>query len=325
MLNQKKIEMAFKKYKKNFVNGMIFDKSKAEYEENKSEVISIVESSNKEKDHILLIDLESIYSYHLSMWKKEVLINGSNRLDELKQMQLTLFYQCMAQDLYKIRYPHMMVDYSFMVVISTLIHFTMYGWEKEENILFDFIIERLGQNTMSANDWNKHTWFLLELYLQYRDKTIYGTNQNLHVTVKEKLIISELKNALIPEDLDIYAEVLERWSTPDGEEVAALINKMIIYHSNLASELGTSIEFGDYRYGFYPYEILFLIHIRKKLSLPVPEHFDDLLMNTPEAKMVIEDPEAYPAKDPMLELIDNFYRNNYPEYVPKQYKEKLFQ
>ncbi|EPD83698.1 hypothetical protein HMPREF1207_03061 [Paenibacillus sp. HGH0039] len=45
---------------------------------------------------------------------------------------------------------------------------------------------------------------------------------------------------------------------------------------------------------FYPYEILFLIFVRNKMGLPVPEHFDNLLMNTPEAKMAVQDPEPYP-------------------------------
>jgi len=50
--------------------------------------------------------------------------------------------------------------------------------------------------------------------------------------------------------------------------------------------------------------------------LPVPDKFEDLLMNTPEAKVVINEPEPYPEWDPLLRAIDEFYRKNYPNYIP---------
>ncbi|GGG05643.1 hypothetical protein GCM10010912_57870 [Paenibacillus albidus] len=324
MANSKKLEMAYKRYSKNFVEGIKFEDILEEYQENQNEIMNIVELNAVEKDHILLIDLDSISSYYLSQWKSDVLIHGGNKAEALKSMQMIVFYQCMAQDLYKIRYPEMMAEYTFSEVIIALIHFTMFGWEKEENILFDFIVDRLGGKVLSANDWNRHTWFLLELYLQYRNKSIMETKQNLHKVVKERFKESGVRCDLIPEELDVYNKVLERWSTPDLEEIETLIGEMSVFHSSLASELGQSIEFGDFVYAFYPYEILFLIHVRNKLGLPVPEAFNDLLMNTPEAKMDIRDPEPYPEWDPMLRLIDNFYRKKYPDYIPNQHGE-LFQ
>ncbi|MBV6716165.1 hypothetical protein [Paenibacillus chitinolyticus] len=321
MINPKKLEMAFKSYKSNFVDGIKFEDIKKQYDESKKEIINVVELNAVEKDHILLILLDSISSYYLSGWKNDVLINGGKDAEQLKKMQMVVFYQCMAQELYKIRYPKMRVRYSFREVITALIHFTMFGWEKEENILFDFIVVHLGGNVMGANDWNKHTWFLLELYLQYKNKTIMGTNQKVHLAVKEEFEEDGLRCDLIPEDLDVYEEVLERWSTPDLEEIETLISKINLFHSTLASELGQSIEFGDFVYAFYPYEILFLIFVRNKLGLPVPEHFDNLLMNTPEAKMAVQDPEPYPEWDPLLRLIDTFYRKNYPEYIPNKHGE----
>jgi len=44
--------------------------------------------------------------------------------------------------------------------------------------------------------------------------------------------------------------------------------------------------------------------------LPVPDKFEDLLMNTPEAKVVINEPEPYPEWDPLLRAIDEFYRHS---------------
>ncbi|MGE8000541.1 hypothetical protein ACQKOF_18040 [Lysinibacillus sp. NPDC093190] len=323
MLNQKKLELAYRRYSKNF-EGIKFEDVEKGYLDNQNEITSIVDLNSVEKDHILLIDLDSIESYYLSKWKNDVLINREDNIEDFKKIMIVVFYQCMGQDLYKIRYPKMMLEYSFRDVIASLIHFTMFGWEKEEKILFDFIVKHFGGRLLDTNDWNKHTWFLLELYLQYRNKTIAGANQNLHITVREQFNKSNLEYDLIPKDLDIYSEVLENWATPQLDEIKTLIEKMSMFHSNLASELGESIEFGDYRYGFYPYEILFLIHVRKKIGLPVPDHFDDLLMNTPEAKMTIGDPEPYPEWDPLLRLIDNFYRKNYPDYIPNKHGE-LFQ
>ncbi|MDR0268837.1 hypothetical protein [Paenibacillus sp.] len=323
-LNPKKLEIAYRRYSKNFVNGIKFENVKENYEENKSEIMNIVELNAVEKDHILLIDIDSIGSYYLSKWKNDVLINGERKVNELKKMQMVVFYQCMGQDLYKIRYPKMMVEYSFREVIFSLIHFTIFGWEKEENILFDFIVENFGEHILNANDDNKHTWFLLELYLQYRNKTIMGVNKKLHITVKERFEEAGLRSGLIPEDLDIYSEVLEQWSTPDSAKIENLIGKMSLYHSILASEIGQLGEFGDFRYGFYPFEILFLMHVRKEKGLSVPNHLDDFLMNTPEAKMVFEDPEPYPEWDPLLRLMDDFYRKNYPDYIPNRHGE-LFQ
>lgn len=320
MLNPKKFAMSFKRYRKNFVDGIKFEDVKEDYDDSKSKIAEIVERNTIEKDHILLVNLKQIYSYYLSQWKNDVLIQGGNHPDGLKAMQMVVFYQCMGQDLYKIRYPKMFLRYTFKGVITALIHFTMFGWEKEEKLLFDFIVENFGGHLIDADDDNKHIWFLLELYLQYRDKTIAGTNQKLHLAVIEKIEADDLDYDYIPEDLGVYGEVLERWSTPNLEEIENLIGKMSLYHSLLASEIGKFDEFGDFGYGFYPFEIMFLIHVRNKLGLLVPTHFnDDLLMNTPEAKMMFADPEPYPEWDPLLLLIDNFYRKSYPEYIPNQH------
>lgn len=170
MLNQKKLEIALKKYTKNFQKSSFYEDSKEQYEDIKSILSEIIDLNDTKRDHILLISIGTIFTYYNSVWKEDVFSLENKQIEGLKMMQISLFYQCIAQDLYKIRYPRMMVIYTFKEVVAALIHFTMYGWEKEETILFDFIVKHLGENSMSANDWNKHTWFLLELYLQYRKK-----------------------------------------------------------------------------------------------------------------------------------------------------------
>ncbi|ATP40190.1 hypothetical protein CSE16_09110 [Solibacillus sp. R5-41] len=324
MLNPKKLQLSYKRYCKNFVEGIKFEDVEEEYMDSFNRISQIVTLNDIEKDHILLIDLDSIESHNFSKWKRDVLVNHEKKSDELKKIMMVIFHQCMAQSLYKSRYPKMFVKYTFREAIMTLIHFTMFGWEKEENILFNFIVDHFDSRWMNANDLNKHTWFLLELYLQSRNKTIFGTNQNLHKAVKEQFKKMDLEHGLIPEELNVYTEVLKHWETPQLDEIKTLIDKMSVFHSILASELGESIEFGDFGYGFYPYEILFLLFVRKKRRLPIPEEFDDFLMKTPEAKMIISDPEPYPEWDPLLKLIDGFYRKNYPDYIPNRYGE-LFQ
>jgi len=324
MLNIKKLELAYKRYHKNFKTGIKYERINVRYLNNKKEVMELIELDGKERDHILLINLGSVYSYYLSKWKHDVLISQSNRLESLQQMQIVVFFQCMAQDLYRVRYPQMITEYRFKEVVTALIHFTMLGWHKEENILFEFIVEHFGGSILGVNESNKHIWFLLELYLKYRGKELWGSSDYISKNVKDKCLNTKIESGLIPEDLGVYNEVLTNWDTSDLSVIGSLIFKMTEYHSILASELGESLEFGDFRYAFYPYEILFLLHVRKKQGLLNPDHFDDFLMNTPEAKMVIQDPETYPEWDPMLRLFDDFYRKNYPEYIPNQHGD-LFQ
>lgn len=57
------------------------------------------------------------------------------------------------------------------------------------------------------------------------------------------------------------------------------------------------------------------------MGLPILEQFDDLFMNKPEAKVVINDTEPYPEWDPLLSLIDEFYRKNYTNYIPNKHGE----
>ncbi|MBR2567303.1 MAG: hypothetical protein IKE29_22185 [Paenibacillus sp.] len=323
MENLKKLQLANRRYIKNFVNGM--DDAHARYEEAKYEIASVVESNDVEQDHKLLIRMYIISSYWLEVWKNDVLINGKNSTTGLKQIQQVVFYQCMCRHIYKDRYPKMkLIDYSFESNMIGLIHLNMFGWSKEEEIFFDFISNYFGENIMEANDWKQHIWFVLELYLQYTNKTILGTNDHVHLAARSTLEDRDKRCDLIPEELGIYREVLDRWNTPDLDEITQLIAKMSDHHSTLASDLGESLEFGDFDYAFYPYEILFLLHVRKKQGLPNPNHFDDFLMNTPEATMDMQDPEPYPELDPLLRMIDDFYRKNYPEYIPNQHGE-LFQ
>ncbi|MEK4112859.1 hypothetical protein ABIC86_002876 [Paenibacillus sp. DS2363] len=317
-MNVKKMKMAYKRYVKNFDDGL--NDVQAKYDEAKLEIVSLVESNAVDQDHKLLNRMYKISSYWLEVWKNEVLIKEGVNPMGLKHIQQVTFYQCMCRHIYKDRYPEMkVIDYSFQNSIVSLVHFNLFGWAKEEQIFFDFIVKYIGDNLMEANDWNQHIWFLLELYLQHTKQEIEGTNKYVHLAVKSALTDREQPCGLIPEELGIYREVLEQWNTPELDEITRLIGRMSEHHSMLASELGKSLEFGNYDYAFYPYEILYLLHVRKKQGLPNPSHFDDFLMNSPEAKMNIQDPEPYPEWDPVLRMIDDFYRKNYPEYIPNHH------
>ncbi|WP_458121865.1 hypothetical protein [Paenibacillus sp. Z6-24] len=319
MINEKKIKLAYKKYVKNFSKGVTPEKTRKEYIEDKNESNEIIEQNNTEQDHILLINLSSVFNHNTALWKEKILIQESKQTDAFKTMQMTVFYECMIQELYLVRYPTMQPIYTFNRLIAALVHFTIFGWEKEEQILFEFINKHFGQHLINVNEDSEHIWFLLELYLRYRNKTIFGSNHQVYRAVKEKLEIEKGKGKLIPNKLDIYDEVLRCWQTTSQEDIAKMIDNMVERHSLLVGEIGEMGEFGDFLYGFYPYEILFLLHVRKKLNLSVPNSFEDFLMNTAEAKMQFEDPEPYPEWDPMLRMIDDFYRKNYSEYIPNQH------
>jgi len=320
-MNQKKLEMAYKRYRKNFVDGIKFEDVKDDYHVSQRKIENIVEHNETTKDHILLINVSRIFDYYLSLWKNDVLISGGDDTEGLKNMQKIVFYQCMGQDLYKIKYPKMMLRYTFRKVVFALVHFAMYGWEKEEQILYDFMVDHFDDHLINANEENRHVWFLLELYLQYRDKTILGTNGKLHLVVKNEYKETERPCYLIPEDLNVYDEVLRRWSTPDLEEVEHLVSNMAHYHAVLASEIGQLGEFGDFTYAFYPIDLLFFIYVRKQRGLLVPAQIDHFLMNTPEGRMPVAEREPYPKWDPLLQMIDQFYRKNYPDYIPNKHGE----
>ena len=114
MLNPKKFKMALKRYCKNFDDEKRLERIGNKYERNKCEIINIVESNDINKDHILLIDLSGISLYYLSKWKEDVLINVGKSIEQFKNVQMVVFYQCIVQDLYKTRYPNMMPEYTFV-------------------------------------------------------------------------------------------------------------------------------------------------------------------------------------------------------------------
>lgn len=87
----KKLEMAFKRYSKNFVDGIKFEDVKDKYNVSRRKIEKIVEQNETEKDHILLINLSKISSYHLSLWKNDVLINGENNAEGLKTCRRSYF------------------------------------------------------------------------------------------------------------------------------------------------------------------------------------------------------------------------------------------
>lgn len=316
MINEKKLKMAYKKYVDNYAKGITPELTKEDYDERLVKVNNIVANNDVDRDHILLNSYSTVLAYYLSLWKQHILIQDSHQTESFKILQIVTAQSCFAQELYTTRYPEMHVQYTFKRVVRALIHFTMWGWEKEEKILFDFISKHMGQHIMEGNEYQCHVWFLLEIYLRYRDQTLLGSQKKLSQSIKAIFQTKEIKNGLIPEHLGIYDKVLENWDTTDVAVMNDLIAQMIEYHTVSVSDLGGDSEFSDYGYGFYPDEILFLLYVRTKMDLPVPEALDDFLMNTPEAKMTWSEPEPYPEWDPMMRMIDDFYRKNYSQYIP---------
>ena len=316
MINEKKLKMAYTKYVNNYAIDSNSESIKEYYDKRIIEVNNIISNNDTDKDHILLISYGGILRYYLSLWKKNILIQNSHQTESFKIMQIATTQSCFAQELYTTRYPEMDVQYTFERVVRALIHFTIWGWEKEEKILFDFISKHMGQHIMDGNEYQCHVWFLLEIYLRYRNQTLLGSQKKLYQSIQTTFETKGIENDLIPEHLGIYDKVLENWDTADAAVMNDLIAQLIEYHTVSVSDLGGDSEFSDYGYGFYPEEILFLLYVRTKMNLPVPEALDDFLMNTLEAQMTWSEPEPYPEWDPMMRRIDDFYRKNYPQYIP---------
>ncbi len=317
-----KLKRAYRKYEKNYSTEITLEDRREYYEQSKNKIIGIVENHNVERDHILLLNLHGVYSLSLSKWKDDVLLNRGNDIEHLKKMQMVTFYRCMAQELYKTRYPNMITGYSLWTVVVALIHFVIFGWKQEEEILFEFIKRNFGTSLLKSNTPDKHVWFLISLYLEYRNKTIEGVNEKKSFV--SALFKKKKTENVADYELGIYEDVLKKWNTNNLEKIEELINKMIEYHSELVSKLGQLGEFMNFQYGFYPYEILFLMHVRKSKGLPNPTQFNSFLMNTVEAKLTFKDFEPYPEFDPLVCVVDNFYKKNYSDYIPNKF-DKLFE
>ena len=315
------MNISYIRYKNNFMDKVKFEEVEKKYNKTKLEIFGIIKNDNITEDHILLISLNKIYRFYISRLKNNILIKENNETKALKEMQIITFYRCIIQDLYKTRYPNMRLQYNFRDIVLALVHFNLFGWTKEEDILFKFITENIGSNILDMNDYNTHVWFLLELYLSYTNKAILGTNKNVNLMIKKELSAKDLNTNFIPDILNVYENILNSWETKDLKEITELMKQMTEYHTIKAENIGDLDEFTNYIYGFYPIEILYLIQIRKKLGLSVSEEFDDFLMNTPEAKMEFKEKEPYPEMDELVEEIDKFYRRNYPEYIPNKHGE----
>ncbi len=75
MINPKKLKLSYNRYCENFVKGIKFEEVEEEYMDSLKESTHIIELNEVEKDHILLINLETIKSYYLAKWKQNVLVN----------------------------------------------------------------------------------------------------------------------------------------------------------------------------------------------------------------------------------------------------------
>ncbi len=70
--------------------------------------------------------------------------------------------------------------------------------------------------------------------MQYRNKTIGGTNQKVYEAVKNYLKDKGQEYDSIPKSLDIYEKVLMKWKTKDPDEIKELITEMSVFHAELA-------------------------------------------------------------------------------------------
>ena len=95
-LDEKQFEKVLKKFRKEWTyDEEDMKEEEADYQEVHDKITKIVEEKNVNRDHVLLIDIGSLYSYYRTKWKQDVLVNGESNLEALKQLQIMTFYKCM--------------------------------------------------------------------------------------------------------------------------------------------------------------------------------------------------------------------------------------
>jgi hypothetical protein len=159
------------------------------------------------------------------------------------------------------------------------------GWENEYRNIGTWLIESInygyqkneeGRTTHQViscgEDWTTAGWFLLDLFCSAYDRT-YDHN-----------------NAIRPDSLLIYEEILKNWQSEDEEWVDQMVYLMSEYHLEQTQEERSNEEyfsFSSVNYWLFPYEILSWLTLREHKGLNNPKKFSHPLMNTPIAKFYL--------------------------------------
>ncbi len=161
-------------------------------------------------------------------------------------------------------------------------------WEATEEMLDAYIASIQGDGSMIGYGHPEHqeAWFILDLAAKALGKTYDDTR------------------AYLPEEYELFEEVLKKWDTEDTKTVLLLVEKLserhlLVNHMALQDrydkeENGEGVLYVNVHNFMLPYEILTWLKLRERAGIKNPKSFTHPLMNTPIAKMFLNIKEPLP-------------------------------
>lgn len=230
------------------------------------------------------------YAIYLKV-KKEDDLSVKKHLSLFNQYSFTcLKYASESFDCFEVKKPFIIQNKATFILSSLLLSNEI----KQFNEIAEYLINSLnGQSSIIKKGYKNSTisWFILKLYSLYSEKEI----------ITNKL--------LLPKEKFPYKEILKNWDTEDQNEIDKYIELLCDSHisqSKLDYDIHLEeIEEGDF-FGLkykelflvslyqLPFEVLFLLKLRKLKGLKKQTEFSHPLMNTDIAKMYLEIKEPLP-------------------------------
>ncbi len=308
-MEQKYYERAYKKYKKEYPKSYL-QYNIDEIIKDKERVKNILENKIFEAERALWVRELSIADCLLNEWKVKVLNNEIvNYMDDLQESLIYRFYGDMQTN-----EPY---ESDSRLFAFLLIFFSVFEWEKEEKIVLKDLNERFKTGTMSdLSLWgvsfsSEIDFFLLELYLDYRNETICGYRNNLIDNLATMIKGNRWSDISSKERDEYYSVAIQRWRTTDVEEIGEIINNLLDLRGEiLCGQYLRSSEMADHRFAFFPLDVQLILYYREQLGLenPSPSVYENhFIMQTPEGKFRFSKQE-YPKIDELLIGVDKFYK-----------------
>jgi len=161
-------------------------------------------------------------------------------------------------------------------------------WECAEETLDAYIASINGNSSIIGYGHPEHqeAWFVLDVSAKVFNKTYDNTR------------------AYLPEEYELFEEVLKVWDSEDIKTILILVEKLCERHllvNRLAlqdrydkEEDGEGVMHVNVHNFIFPYEILAWLKLRERAGIKNPKTFSHPLMNTPIVKMLLKLKEPLP-------------------------------
>jgi len=167
-------------------------------------------------------------------------------------------------------------------------HIIANDWQSAEETLDAYISSINGDSSIIGYGHPEHqeAWFILDLSAKVFNKTY------------------DKARAYLPEEYELFEEVLKEWDSEDTTTVLILVEKLCERHLLVnrtalqdrydKEEDGEGVMYVNVHNFMFPYEILTWLKLRELKGLKNPTEFSHPLMNTPIAKMFLDIKEPLP-------------------------------